>query len=206
MDNNESSPQTSSGATPASNPPDEGSPQEAQTHQGGPTGLSAVSDSVALLDGVATAYDGFNPSIHATDAAGQPVMKKGGGYARKRGRPAGSTGTASPTPAPGTVASTPGTAKMSNDMAAKIICQNTEAFCMAVFGGEWEVTEPGEMKNMHSGIKSYLESTGGIDISPGWGLVFTMGGYAVPRLKLPETRSRLSRAFSWMKSKLKRGQ
>ena len=33
----------------------------------------------------------FNPAIHATDADGNPVMKKDGTFALKRGRKAGST-------------------------------------------------------------------------------------------------------------------
>ena len=35
----------------------------------------------------------FNPAIHATDAEGNPVMRKDGTFALKRGRKAGSTNT-----------------------------------------------------------------------------------------------------------------
>ena len=39
----------------------------------------------------------FNPAIHATDAEGNPVMKKDGTFSLKRGRKAGSTNSATPT-------------------------------------------------------------------------------------------------------------
>ena len=39
----------------------------------------------------------FNPAIHATDADGNPVMKKDGTFSLKRGRKAGSTNSATTT-------------------------------------------------------------------------------------------------------------
>ena len=39
----------------------------------------------------------FNPAIHATDADGNPVMRKDGTFALKRGRKAGSTNSATTT-------------------------------------------------------------------------------------------------------------
>ena len=52
-----------------------------------------MSNTTTTTDTTATENVIFNPAIHATDSDGNPVMRKDGTFALKRGRKAGSTNT-----------------------------------------------------------------------------------------------------------------
>lgn len=178
------------------------------THQGGPTGLQEVSDSVLLSQDVQQAYTGFDSTLHAVGADGRPLMKKGGGFQRKRGRKAGDQGSPA---APGTAQSAPAVngvstaPQMSSQEAAIFLVASTTAICHAVFGDEvWKVTDRDEFKGYTASVKAYLDATGGLNLSPGWGLVATGTAYAAPRLESDKTKTRLSKWRDFIVSKFSR--
>lgn len=159
------------------------------------------------MDGVAQAYAGFDPAQHAVDAAGRPLLKKGGGFQRKRGRKPGEGGTPSQGGEISPAQSAPATvgAKIDNAQMARICAANLEMLGMAVFGEEWEVTDVTEQKTIVAGFESYLKAIGGVEVSPSWGLAFTIGGYAFPRVKKPNTKAKLISALAWLRGKFRKG-
>lgn len=181
-------------------------PSGAQAHQGSPTGLSEVSDSVSLTAGLGDAYEGFDPSVHAVGADGKPLLKKGGGLARKRGRKVGDTGApaqaqpaATVNPQNSDVAKTP---TMSSQQAAVMIVASTTMVCKGVFGDDaWRIQDKAEFLEHVQGVKAYLDATGGLDMSPGWALVGHAIAYAGPRLESPPTQSRIQKIAGWIKGK-----
>lgn len=193
----------------------EGSPPPTSS-EAAPTGVQGLSNTLQLTADLEQSYAGFDPSVHAVDAAGRPVLKKGGGFARKRGRKPGEEKVAANSPYVSAPASAPAsatgeiapaataTAKMDSAMSARFLAANVEMLGIALFGDEWEVTDEKEMKQMVGGFKSYIDSVGGVEVSPNVGLMFTLGGYALPRLKKPETKSRIKKAAEWIAAKFQR--
>lgn len=160
--------------------------------------MSEVSDTVTLAAHLVTAYEGFDPSLHATNPDGSPRMKKGGGFALKRGRKAG---TAVPSHAQSTITADPanpsaGQAQISNQEASKMLCAMVCAGLQGVMGPEWEPSTA-EAKALVDGTRAYLDATGGMDMSPATGLLFVWGGFGIPRLAMPETQSKLKKFGSW---------
>lgn len=168
--------------------------------------MSEVSDIVGLTAGQATAYAGFDPAVHATNPDGSPRMKKGGGYAMKRGRKSGDPAAAT-APRTSTISSANPSdeVRIGNDQAALMLAGMTVGVCTTLLGTEWMVTAATEKKGLVDATRAYLDATGGMDMSPGTALVLSWGGaYAFPRLALPETQSRLARFGSWVKSAVSR--
>lgn len=164
----------------------------------GSQGAPGPSDILQLSQGVSQAYDGFDPAIHQSKD-GQPVMRAGGGYAMKRGRRPGTTNSGPAAPkVDATGQPVPQGPKITNEMAAKMIVGQTVGLCIGIFGEEWDVDTEQEAKVLVSGVKSYLDATGGLQLSPAWGLLFVGGGYALPRVQKPETKSRLKKFASWV--------
>lgn len=181
-----------------------------------------TSDPVAVA--VATSADqyiGFDPSIHAVNADGTPRMRAHGkGYALKRGKggrkstvevAAGAddlfagdeTATASetasaPTPsaAPGAAAST----SLNSREAAAMIVLTCTTVLSKVVGPEWQA-ETAEKKNLTDATKVYLDSKGGLNVTPEMALFLAVTGYAVPRLAHENTQSKFSRAWQWCKDR-----
>jgi hypothetical protein len=173
-------------------------------HQDSPTGFGVLSDSVSLGNDVSQAYAGFDPAQHAVGADGKPLMRKGGGFQRKRGRKAG-------TPATGTAQSSPAVngenpaVQMTPEQGAVFIVATTSAICHAVFGDEaWKITDKAEFKGHTDAVRAYLEATGGMNLSPGWGLVAAGATYSLPRLQSEPTQTRLSKWAGWIKGKFSR--
>lgn len=164
-----------------------------------PTGTSEVSDTLQLTAGLVQSADGFDPSIHATDSAGNPLLKKGGGFARKRGRKPGEGSTAA-APQPGATPGTPAAPvapKIPHAQAAAMLTVQLEAGMIGLLGPEWQLESKEETLAVKASIQSYLEATGGLDLSPGWGLAWGLSGYALPRLPRPETQRRLGQVKDW---------
>lgn len=174
-----------------------------QTHQEAPTGLSAVSDSVSLHQDVAQAYEGFDPTVHAVKPDGSPVMTKGGGYARKRGRKPGTTATQKPA-GQATTQEKPAQ-KITNEQAANLILACTQGICCAVFADQAWRMEKDEFLGHRQAVQGYLEATGGFDLSPGWILAASGVMYALPRMESVPTKTRLQKFFGWIASKFSRG-
>lgn len=178
--------------------PDAGGDNASGTHQDSPTGSSTLSDTVTLGQDVAQAYAGFDPAQHATNADGSPRMSKGGGFQRKRGR---KPGQASAPGQPATVASAQ-PAGMSTDQGATMILAMTTAICAGVFGDdEWRIKEKQEFAAYKDAVKTYLDATGGLQLSPTWGLAFAGFAYAAPRLVSPPTQTRLQKIKEWFSAR-----
>jgi hypothetical protein len=159
-----------------------------------------VSDIIGLNAEVAKAYEGFDPSIHATNPDGSPRLKKGGAFALKRGRKAG--GVAAEPHKTSTIravqgADSPG-AQISNRQAAGMFCGMTVAGLRMLLGDEWEPSSQQEQKALVDGMEEYLNAAGGVEMSPGVGLLFVWGAYSIPRLTMPETKTRLQKLGAWL--------
>ena len=190
---------------PASFQPDPGGAASSEPVGGGLQGSSVVSDIVHLTAGLEREYEGFDPTIHAVGPDGKPRLRRDGSLAKKRGRKAGG----SQAPIQSTVTVDPanplaGQAQISNDQAAKMLCGMAVAGFQLLLGPEWDVENQGEAKALIDGTRAYLEATGGMDMSPSVGLLFTWGGYSLPRLGKPETLSRFARFRAWMVSMVRR--
>lgn len=201
-----------SDSTPASSTGSEGAPPQ-EPHQqpptGGQTAPTQVGSIAELGSSAKTAYDGFDPAIHATNPDGTPKATAKGGWAKKRGRKPGTAATASTTPAPAQAGNSPTVSdgpKIDNRIAAKMLAGCSVAGLTMVFGPEWDTDDKNEQKALVDSIEAYLEATGGMDASPAVGLLFSYGAYAMPRLTMPETQSRLKRFASWLGGMFKRKQ
>jgi hypothetical protein len=164
-----------------------------------------VSDTVTLTDGLTQAYAGFDPAVHATHPDGTPRLKKGGGYAMKRGRKAGAqvSGVSGPSVSGAVGVSVPANPQMPIDQQARLVCGMVEgAFCQ-VFGDEWE-TDEREAKALLKATQDYLQATGGMDLSPGTGLLFAWGQYGLVRVRKPKTSEKLAEIGAWFKARFTR--
>lgn len=166
-----------------------------------------MSDIVGLAAQQASAYDSFDASLHAVNPDGSPKLKKGGGYALKRGRKKNDP--TQPTQVGvSTIRSSADPAsdvRITNDQAAAMFSGMTVGVCTMLLGKEWEVDNAAEKKALVESTRSYLDATGGADMSPGVALILTwIGGYGFPRLVMPETQSRLTRFGEWLKTRFTR--
>ena len=178
-----------------------------------------VADAVAQSIGQ---YVGFDPTIHAVNPDGTPRMRAGGkGYALKRGKggrksvpvygvadgagetdlfgepvsaaPAGETTSASPQTGPAN------TTINSREAAAMIVMTCTTVLSKVV-GPEW-AAEKDEARNLTNATKIYLDSKGGLNVSPEMALFLAVTGYAVPRLAHENTQSKFSKVVQWCKDR-----
>ena len=178
-----------------------------------------VADAVAQSIGLNV---GFDPSIHAVNPDGTPRMRVGGkGYALKRGKggrksvsvsgaadiagetdlfgdpvsaaPAGETTSASPQTGPAN------TTINSREAAAMIVMTCTTVLSKVV-GPEW-AAEKDEARNLTNATKIYLDSKGGLNVSPEMALFLAVTGYAVPRLAHENTQSKFSKVVQWCKDR-----
>jgi hypothetical protein len=151
---------------------------------------------------------GFDPKIHKSNAAGEPVLSKLGRLIRKpTGRP--------PTENKGVNSSIGGVgAPVSEADQAKIAARASGAMAAnllitlgVVAGGEeWhplrdETTGLDEKVMLEKAFGDYFEATGREDIPPGLALTAAVAGYAIPRFTKPKTKSRLKRVGDWAKGK-----
>ena len=73
-----------------------------------------------------------------------------------------------------------------------------------VFGPEWQPSDADERKAVVYAIHKYYESVQLPDLPPGYLLCFVCLAYAAPRLGAQPTKTKLQRAFLWLKSKFSR--
>lgn len=71
----------------------------------------------------------------------------------------------------------------------------------ALIGPEWR-SEEKEREGMLMPLEMYLRSKDVQDIPPGAILCFAIAGYVAVRLRAPNTRSKISLAWAWVKSKV----
>lgn len=148
------------------------------------------------------ALEGFDPEIHATNPDGSPKLKAGGGFQKRRGRKPGN-------PAPRVQVSdesepdAPKTAQengaskivVAAPVSPKIIAQQYASVFFALgfgaFGDEWLPESAEEKKMVETSIQTYVESEGVEPMSPGVGLVITLGAYALKKAQRPVIKSKL---------------
>jgi len=176
-----------------------------------------VSQAVAASIGQ---YVGFDPTIHAVNPDGSPRMRAHGkGYALKRGKggrksPAadaaagptdlfGNAGTeTAPVSETGTAPTTqaPGQTPLNSREAAAMIVMTCTTVLGKVVGPEW-IADKDEARNLTQATKVYLDSKGGLNVSPEMALFLAVTGYAVPRMAHENTQSVFKRAVRWCRDR-----
>ena len=179
---------------------------------------AAADDAVADAQ---AALVGFDPALHLTNPDGTPRLTKKGAYMRKRGPAKGSTPkskagdtdlfsdappspavsretqpTASVAPSPATTAAT-----LNNRAVAAMLVTTCTTLAERVIGPEWKA-EKDEAKALTDAARVYLDSIGGVEISPGTALAIAVVGYSLPRLAVPNTQTKLQRLGGWVSSRV----
>lgn len=185
----------------------------------------------AAVETAVQQWIGFDPSIHAVNEDGTPRLRVDGSYARKRGRggrksgddetaageadlfsntvsretPSGQTATA-PQASPTQTAP-----NLTSQQAAAMLVIACTTVMGKLVGPEWHAEKP-EQKALVDATKIYLDSKGGLNVTPEMGLFIAVSMYAVPRLAHENTRSKFSLAVDWcrdrisvLRSRFKRG-
>lgn len=169
---------------------------------------NAVSDAQAALIG-------FDPALHLTNSDGTPRLTKSGAYMRKRGPAKGSTPKSKagdtdlfsdaptdvpretqPAAAPATTAAT-----LNNRAVAAMLVTTCTTLAERVIGPEWKA-EKDETKALTDAARVYLDSIGGLEISPGTALAIAVVGYSLPRLAVPNTQTKLQKLGGWVSSRV----
>ena len=70
-----------------------------------------------------------------------------------------------------------------------------------VIGPEWKA-EKDESKALTDAARVYLDSIGGVEISPGAALAIAVVGYSLPRLAVPNTQTKLQKLGGWVSSRI----
>lgn len=179
-----------------SSTPDAGTPDASQTNR--PTGT--VHGDLRDVDG-----NSFDPNVHVTDESGQPKLTSSGKLKKKR----------KPRASKSRVAQVESPIKPDEDietqarMAAAATVEAIGMMGRMLGGDEWAFVRNVELgvDERAQGIDAfttYYKAKGVTDVPPGviiaiWGL-----GYIGPRMAMPQTKSRLQLAWSWIKTKFAR--
>jgi hypothetical protein len=76
---------------------------------------------------------------------------------------------------------------------------------VVVFGREWEPnTEQGEHVAVKDAFRDYFKSKNITQIDPGVQLAIVLGSYSLVRVQRPTIKERLGKAWTWMKSRIRR--
>jgi hypothetical protein len=180
-----------------------------------------VADAVAVA---VSQWVGFDPAVHAVNPDGSPRLRVDGSYARKRGRggrqsvPRETEAVAdtqtnaglfdnptsvpreTPRQAPASVPETVPASLSSREAAAAIVLTST-AILARMVGPEWSAEKP-ELKALTDATKIYIDSKGGLQMSPEMGLFLAVSMYAAPRFAHENTRSKFSKAVDWCKDRI----
>ena len=156
-------------------------------------GLAPALDPIA--DVHAISHEGFDAGIHAVDAAGNPIKKADGTFAKKRGRKADlkNAGSALPNPNAPAMTNAPSIRSdvLTSEQASKQLVNMFLNGAVMVFGPEWEPENISEAKGLVYSLKDYFDIRGVPKFPPELGLVIAFGAYALPRLKKEKTQSKL---------------
>lgn len=147
------------------------------------------------------ALSGFDPSVHAVTPEGLPKMNKDGTYAKKRGRKAGAT-VSNAQPASASINSTTATPnqaapslQVQAPISHKVIAQQyAHIFFLAgytAFGNDWLPDDATEKSMVEKSIQTYVEANNVEAMSPGMGLLLTLGAYSVKRAQRETVKSKL---------------
>lgn len=133
----------------------------------------------------------FDPTIHLTDEGGAPLKSPKGKLRVQRGK--------------GIKKSTIAGIKKETiyNQTGAATAEILFVTSIAVGGGEWQPTEDERLYMSHAWAE-YFRSKGIKDLPPGCILATALISYAIPRFTQPVTKSRLSRAFGWLKTKFQK--
>lgn len=167
----------------------------------------AIPDFVAesVADSVAS-HIGFDPAVHRSDADGNPILTREGAYAKKRGpRKAGDVSheTTSDVPRETASAGIPTQAaasSVSTAQTAVFLVTTVTGVLSRAIGPEWTADKQ-EIKGLSDAVKTYIDSKGGIAITPEMGLVLAIGAYSLPRLAVENTQTKLQKATDWLRDR-----
>lgn len=183
---------------------------------------SHVTDAV---ESAVSQWVGFDPEIHAVNADGTPRLRVNGAYALKRGNggakrraaiaeaasadtfhaPEMSAGVSEPAPTPKSTRAPPSltqasAATITNAQTAVFLVNTVTGILSRTIGPEWAADKT-ETKGLSDATKQYLDSVGGLEISPGMALCLAVASYAAPRFAHENTRSRLGRVYDWCRDR-----
>jgi hypothetical protein len=168
-----------------------------------------------VADAVATAVEqwiGFDPAVHSVNPDGTPRLRVDGSYAHKRGkggRKSGSDDSAGSDNLFGgyETATTPQSIphqtapNMSSTQAATMLVIACTTVMGKLVGPEWHAEKP-EQKALAEATKIYLDSKGGLNVTPEMGLFIAISMYAVPRLAHENTRSKFGLVVDWVRDRI----
>ena len=185
-----------------------------------PRETADVDDAAAAADNAVAdaqaAMVGFDPALHLTNPDGTPRLTKKGAYMRKRGPAKGSspkseTGDADlfadtvTAPAPAQLnnraVTAPAPAQLNNRAVAAMLVTTCTTLAERVIGPEWKA-EKDEAKALTDAARVYLDSIGGVEISPGAALAIAVVGYSLPRLAVPNTQTKMQKLGGWVSSRV----
>lgn len=169
----------------------------------------------AANKGKDSAGNSFDPQIHAVNVNGTPRMTTRGAYALKRGKKPTTSQNAQNSPKSQSVKGVvlPGTqpaqsAKEQESRAAGVGAANLMfALMQGIGGAEWApridpklgIDEKLMMEGAHADA---FHAWGWGDLPPGLALAAAYCMYALPRLQMPATKTRMQRFRVWMGSKI----
>lgn len=135
----------------------------------------------------------FDPSLHCVDADGSPKLTARGFLRLKRQSNKAMQNAESQTLAP-------------TYQAAAVMAGTIFALGVSIGGDEWSPKIDkslgiNEQEQMIEAWRKYFEAKGIQELPPWLEVAVVMGGYVLPRLAAPKTRSRLGNLGLWLKSK-----
>ena len=151
----------------------------------------------------------FDPLEHASDASGNPVLTKGGNFAKKRGRKGGSTVGSVPKPSSAVNAkadSAPGVAHIESAVLGQTAAALTVQLGVIIGGQDFipvsnKETGINEPLMLQTTWQQYFEATGRRDFPPGVALAVGLSAYILPRFTRPAVISRGEKVGLWFRAK-----
>ena len=150
--------------------------------------------------------NGFDPSIHKTNKAGEPTLSTKGKLIKKAGRkPASNKKPQSSFVGGGLQQPTQADVQKLQARATGTVAANMVMRIGIAFGGEeWkprmdEQTGLNEKSMLEGAFADYFETTGKTDLPPTMALTVAIGAYALPRFTMPKTQSRLQKLTGGIK-------
>jgi hypothetical protein len=149
--------------------------------------------------------NGFDPAVHVTDAAGNPVLTKSGTFKKKNGRKPGSGSKSyvhNPEAEKRAAADSQARAVQS-EYAARTVSGLLELASVKMLGDEWKLGEVERETNVVA-WRDTFDYYGGVNLTPPMALALSHATIIMTRAGQPKTRNKLSLAWAWLKVKFSR--
>lgn len=136
-----------------------------------------------------------------------PILNRDGTLRKKPGRKPGQkngtgaaavTDTATPIPATPATPQTPHAKKavrLASDQTARAILNTVVGVMCEAVGPEWDFVNQAEADGMRIALAAYVEAKGGGEMSPELAMLLVTSGYALPRMRHENTRTKLANFF-----------